>query len=101
MTEAFGVSWCRNPASSGESGPVHAAMWGLGKEQVATSRRREADGSLSACVKGIDEYSGTGEKQEPCLSAAESTAPRCKQICCVVGEQSQPILSAALCHLHS
>lgn len=101
VTEAFGVSWCCNPTLSRESGPVHAAMWRLGKEQVATSRRREADGSLSPCVKGIDEYSGTGEKQERCLSAVESTALDCKQICCVVGEQFQTILSDALCHLHS
>lgn len=62
VTEAFGLSWCCNLALSRESGPAHAAMWGLGKEQVATSRRREADGSLSPCVKGIDKYSGTGEK---------------------------------------
>lgn len=71
VTEAFGVSWSCNPALSGESGPAHTAMWGLGKEQVATSRRREADGSLSPCVKGIDEYSGTGKKQERCLNAGK------------------------------
>lgn len=86
---------------SRESGPAHAAMWGLGKEQVATSRRREADGSLSPCVKGIDKYSGTGEKQERCLNAVESTALDCKQICHVMGEQFQTILSEALCHLHN
>lgn len=68
-------------------------MWGLGKEQVATSRRREADGSLSPCVKGTDGYSGTGERQERCLSAVESTALDCKQTCHVMGEQFQTILS--------
>lgn len=31
---------------------------------MVRSRRREADGSLSPCVRGIDECSGTGEEQE-------------------------------------